>query len=268
MSQDPETNIILNKILSQSKLPYITEGKSIISFGSRGARSEVIPSSVAIVFSNVTSSTFANNQPSTAQQMRLLSTSSSDNSSGIGAQQIEITYLTSPDNISETYKKKTEIITMNGTTSVLTLAKNIFRIEYVRVSRVGSSGVAIGAISLQSIDGLTTFEKIKEMSLNSESLTHYIEKGTGSIITNYSFGCTTTAGCLFFIVATKIDSSGNHVGQIEFQTESNSSIVSNSSIPIFSTNPDGKETFFICAVQGRASNQLASGSFSFIDYTL
>lgn len=236
-----------------------------VTADTRRARNEGIPSSTTIIFSNVTSSTFPNNQPSTAQQMRIVSTSASDTVAGIGAQQVEITYLTpAPD-----FEKRTEIVTMNGTTPVNTVATNIFRVDYVRVSRAGSAGVAIGAISLQNTLGTITFERIGAGSLNSASLTHYIPKGYGSIITDFTFGCTTTAGTVFSIVATKIDPSGNHVGDIEFQSEvAEGALPNNLVTPIVTTNPDGLETFFIVAAQGRASNQLASGSLTFIDFPL
>ncbi len=237
--------------------------------GTRRARSATIPFTTTVIFSNVTSSSFPNNQPSVAQQMRLVSTSALDTTAGIGAQQVEITYLTAPDNPTEPFKKKTEIVTMNGTTPVNTVATNIFRIDYVRVSRVGSSGVAIGAISVQSLGGVFTYEQIPGASLNSASLTHYIEKGMGSMITDFTFGCTTTAGTVFSIVATKIDSSGNHVGDIVFQSEvANGALPNNLVTPLVTENPDGKETFFIATANGRASNQLGSGSFEFIDYPL
>lgn len=235
----------------------------------RRSRSENIPFSTTIIFSNVTSSSFPNNQPSTAQQMQLVSSSALDVVAGIGAQQVEITYLTSPTNPTEPFKKKTEIVTMNGTTPVPTLAIDIFRIDYVRVSRAGSAGVAIGAVRLQSVGGATTFEQINAGSLDSASLTHYVEKGFGSIITDFTFGCTTTAGTVYSIVATEIDSSGNHVGDIKFQSEIADGALSNNLVtPIITRNPDGKETFFIGTANGRASNQLGSGSFNFIDFPL
>lgn len=235
----------------------------------RRARSEAIPFTTTIIFSNVTSSTFPSNQPSVAQQMQLVSTSALDTAAGIGAQQVEITYLTSPTNPTEPFKKKTEIITMNGLVAINTLATDIFRIDYVRVSRAGSAGVAIGAISIQSVGGAITFERINAGSLNSASLTHYIEKGFGSMMTDFTLGCTTTAGTVFSIVATKIDSSGNHVGDIVFQSEISDGALSNNLItPIVTENPDGRETFFIGTANGRSANQLGSGSFSFIDYPL
>ncbi len=236
--------------------------------GHRRGRNDNIPFSSTIILSNVTSSTSPSNQPSIAQQMRVVSSSASDTATGIGAQQIEITYLTSPSNVLEPFKRKTEIVTMNGLAAVNTVAKDIFRIDYVRVSRAGVAGVTIGNVFIQSIGGVT-FEQINGGALNSGSATHYVEKGFGSMITDFTLGCTTTAGTIFSLVATEIDSSGNYVGDLKFQTEvADGGIPNNLITPIVTLNPDGKEAFFIMAVKGRASSQLASASFSFIDFPL
>ena len=82
-------------------------------------------------------------QPGTAAQRSLKSSSTNDASAGTGARTVQITYydgyMTGP---------YTEIVTLNGTTTVATVNSNIQFIEKMEVLTVGSGGANAGTISL------------------------------------------------------------------------------------------------------------------------
>lgn len=59
------------------------------------------------------------------------------------------------------YAPRTEIVTLNGTTPVNTAATDIFRVNFVHSQEVGSGGVPVGDVSLQSTDGAVTYSVIK-----------------------------------------------------------------------------------------------------------
>lgn len=238
---------------------------------SRVGSNDNVPSSIAIILSNVTSAAFPSNQPAVAQQMQVVSTSANDAAAGTGGQQVTITYLTAPfpTNVIEPFKKKTEIITLNGVGAVNTIATDIFRIDGFVISRVGTTGVAAGNISLQSVGGATTFERILAARTGGETCAHYVEKGFGTLIGDLSFGCSTAGGTQLILIVSQSDPVGNRVGIGKLQVElSGSTVARVFSIPKRTTNPDGREVFVLMAVQGRAANQTVSGSFAFIDYPL
>lgn len=240
-----------------------------VTTGNKTGVNDSIPFANAIILSNVTSVTFPSNQPTAAQQMRVVSTSADDTAAGIGVQQVTITYITSPSNIAEPFKRKTEVITMNGLAPILTSATDIYRIDGFTPTRVGVTGVALGAISLQNTLGTITFERIEVGRTNSDTAAHYVEKGFGTLVTGINFGCTTTGGTILFLLTSKSDPSGNRVGVGQMTTELATNAITNEfTVPKVATNPDGREVFVIMAVKGRAANQAASGSFSFIDFPL
>ena len=76
-----------------------------------------------------------------ATGMKVTSTDdTADAPGGTGALTIEITYL------DDTFVEKTEIVTMNGRTEVLTTATDIFRVNHVRIKTAGSTGFNQGTI--------------------------------------------------------------------------------------------------------------------------
>lgn len=234
--------------------------------GSRYGTNDLVPSTGFIILSNVTSAAFPSNQPAAAQQMQIVSSSALDTSAGAFAQQVEITYLTSPTNPTEPFKKKTEIVTLNGITPVITIATDIFRIDRFHMSRAGANGITAGNISLQNTLGTITFERIDARGTTGETAAHYVERGFRTIITDIDIGVSTAGGVIMIPVMTEIDPSGNHVGIGQSSIELTNAVSPRSlNVPFSTSNPDGKEVFFLMAVKGRASNQQCSGSFSFVD---
>lgn len=90
--------------------------------------------------------------PDIPQQMRLVSTSANDSASGSGVQQVFIRYLDA------NYIERSEIVTLNGTTPVLTVATDIIRVNRLRSQRLGTiGGYSAGDISLTNTAATITF---------------------------------------------------------------------------------------------------------------
>ncbi len=231
--------------------------------GSRVGTNEVIPQAAFILLSNVTSVSSPSNFPSAAQQMQVVSSSAIDTAAGIGGQQVEITYLTTP---ASGFQKKTEIVTLNGTTPVLTTNTDLFRIDRFRVSRVGSQLFPTGNISLQSVGGATTFEQIPALTNVFRTAAHYVPKGFKTTVTDMLMGVSTIGGVIFILEAFEEDASGNVVVVGNEQVEFGQNAVSHQlQTPLVVSNPNGLIKGVVIVVRGRAANQAASGSFRFVD---
>lgn len=227
-----------------------------------------IPSSVFILLSNVTSATNQFNIPTSPMQMQVVSSNANDTAIGTGAQQVTIKYLTQSISPSK-FTEFTEIVTLNGTTPVNTVAKNIYRINDFTVNRTGIGLFSAGDISLQTVGGATTFEKIDVGTNRHRSAIHWIPNGKRTIVQGLKFSASTAGGVLFVLEQSNIDPSGNIVGAGVEQIEiASGSAIMPLPLPHSISNPNNKELFYAIAVKGRASNQSASGTFQFIDYTL
>jgi hypothetical protein len=132
-------------------------------------------------------------EPSSAQQMRLVSSSASDSSAGTGARTVRITYYDGSLN-----GPLTETVTMNGTTPVNTVATNIRFIERLDAITVGSNGTNVGTISIQNTGGGTTFGTIAASDGTTYWAHHYVAAGNQCFITRIIMG-TQGNGANFFI---------------------------------------------------------------------
>jgi len=92
--------------------------------------------------------------PTTAQQMRLVSSSTQDSSTGTGIRTVTIYYLDG------SYNSHTETVTLSGTVAVDTVATNIFRVNNFVATTTGSSGQAVGQISLGNLAGTVFYRYI------------------------------------------------------------------------------------------------------------
>lgn len=77
--------------------------------------------------------------PTTAAQVSVVSTSTSDAAAGSGAREVLI------EGLDSNYDEISETVAMNGTTTVLTVA-SFLRVNSVRVTSVGGSGANVGII--------------------------------------------------------------------------------------------------------------------------
>lgn len=90
--------------------------------------------------------------PTVAQQMKVVSSSANDTLAGTGIQKVLIHYLDA------SYNAQLEVVSLNGTTPVATVATNILRINGIHAWQVGTvSGVAAGNISLTNTAGTVTY---------------------------------------------------------------------------------------------------------------
>ena len=80
--------------------------------------------------------------PTTGEQLELASTSVNDSIGGTGAQMVLLSYLDTD------YIEQSEIIATSGTTPVLTVAINIYRVISAVVVQVGSAGYNDGDLSI------------------------------------------------------------------------------------------------------------------------
>lgn len=142
--------------------------------------------------------------PLAAQQMSLVSSSASDTLAGTGMQKIFIHYL---DN---TYTTQFEIVTLNGTTPVNTVATNILRINALHATQVGSNGVAVGNISLTSVGGATTYGWVSAGTNNSRQAIYTVPAGVTGYISHWQ----ASSG-----------SSGNHFCQISLRATTHESVL-------------------------------------------
>lgn len=93
--------------------------------------------------------------PAAAQQMQVVSTSASDTSAGTGVQKVTIQYLDA------NYAAQTEVVTLNGTTPVNTVATNIIRVNKMYASQTGTNGYPVGDISLKNTGATVTYSQMK-----------------------------------------------------------------------------------------------------------
>lgn len=131
--------------------------------------------------------------PTVGQQMKIVSTSTSDAPAGIGARTITLNYLDS------NYVAHTEVITLNGTTAVNTVATDIFRINELHVQTKGTNLTAVGAISLTNLAGSVTYAFMEASTNSARQSVFTVPAGVTGYITHWQ--CSS-------------GSSGNHFGQI------------------------------------------------------
>lgn len=92
--------------------------------------------------------------PTVAQQMSIVSNSAQDAADGSGARTVTVFYLDS------NYGEHTEVVSMNGTTAVLTTATNIFRVNEFMTATVGSNSTAVGQITISAVGGTPIYRYI------------------------------------------------------------------------------------------------------------
>lgn len=121
--------------------------------------------------------------PTVAQQMSLVSNSAQDSAAGTGARTVTIFYL---DN---NYQEHTEVVTMNGTTAVLTVATNIFRVNELMSKTVGSTSASVGQIAISSVGGTPIFRYIFP-GFNRSRGSHYTVPDGKTLYINHWTICT------------------------------------------------------------------------------
>lgn len=125
--------------------------------------------------------------PTGPQQMKFVSTSAQDGPAGTGILSIALRYL---DN---NYVEKQEIVTLNGTTAVNTVATNILRVNGIRANTVGSaSGQAVGNISLTNMAGSVTYGYLASGGNSARQAVYTVPLGKVAYISYWSASCGST----------------------------------------------------------------------------
>lgn len=141
--------------------------------------------------------------PTTAAQMRVVSTSTDDSSGSTGVRSVEISYL---DN---NYAEQTEVVFLNGTSPRNTVATNILRINGFATKTTGNTYVAAGNISLTSLDGNTTYSLISANGNKSRQAIYTVPANKTLYLTDWQFGSgSTTAHFTEFYLRATCDSNG------------------------------------------------------------
>lgn len=123
-------------------------------------------------------------------QRSIKSSSANDTSAGTGARQVLLTYLTAA------FEQKTELLTLNGTTAVVTVATDIAYIQSMVVASVGSGGGNAGTITFHSNTAGTgvTWGSIAISDNQTFWAHHYVPAGQTCYLLSVNCGATVVAG--------------------------------------------------------------------------
>jgi hypothetical protein len=121
--------------------------------------------------------------PPAPVQMSVVSTSASDAAAGTGTRQITIIYL------DDQYAQQITTVNMNGLTPVLTTPTNILRVLKLFTTAVGSTGAAVGNISITN--GGNTYGRISATYTASRQAIGTIPSGTNGFLTDVVFSGST-----------------------------------------------------------------------------
>lgn len=135
--------------------------------------------------------------PSAAMGMEVISTdNTNDKAGGTGALTVKICYLTN------TFDQKSEIVTLNGTTAVPTVATDIYRINAFCVYSWGSAGKNAGIITIRHLDDTPIYEHIAVGKNTSRSFFYTVPNGYMLSISNIYFSASANAAGKRVLVTT------------------------------------------------------------------
>jgi hypothetical protein len=123
----------------------------------------------------------------TNAQRSLKSSSANDAAAGTGARKVKIVYLNT------SFEQKSEVVTLNGTTAVNTVATDIAFIESMEVTEVGTQGGGnVGTISIytQTNGGGSVWGSIAASDNKTYWAHHYVPAGKTCYILNLIAGAT------------------------------------------------------------------------------
>jgi len=129
--------------------------------------------------------------PTTPQQMAVVSSSASDAAAGTGIQTVYIHYLDT------NYNPQSEVVTLNGVTPVNTVATNILRINAFHAQTVGTTGAAVGNISLTNLGATVTYGYIPATNNTARQAVFTIPAGMNGYLTHWQASSGTVTGTHF-----------------------------------------------------------------------
>ena len=119
--------------------------------------------------------------PAAEQGMQIVSTSAEDDVGGTGLIKVNLYYL------DDTFTEHIEVITLNGTTAVLTANTDIYRVNFLSAEDAGGTNHAVGDITLSSIGAGVHYGAIQATFTRSRTLFYTVPKDKVLYITSYSF---------------------------------------------------------------------------------
>lgn len=127
--------------------------------------------------------------PAAEAGLEILSSSTDDDGdpAGTGVRTVTLYYL------DDAFAEKTEVITLDGTTVVPTVATDIYRVQSLRVLTVGSVGAAVGTITLRHLTNTPIYTTIEAGQTRSRNSVYTVPAGKTLYITSIFAGCTSTA---------------------------------------------------------------------------
>lgn len=171
--------------ISQSYAQAISEGKvdSLVPWSKVGY-SPASTAAETVVWGAGTDYVF----PTAEMGMEVVSSDNvDDKAGGAGALSVKISYLTS------TFEEKNEILALNGTTVVPTVATDIYRINSFCVYAWGANKKPTGNITIRHLDNTPVYEYISAGRNASRSFVYTVPKNKVLFISNIFFSASANA---------------------------------------------------------------------------
>ncbi len=132
--------------------------------------------------------------PVAAMQMEVVSTDNlKDIPGGTGALGVTIYYLDG------SYNEHSEVVSLNGTTAVLTTHNNLYRINGFRCSNIGTDDVPAGNIILRGAGGGEVYSYILAGYTRARNIVYTVPEGYNLYITSVMYSCADAAKGVRFI---------------------------------------------------------------------
>jgi hypothetical protein len=229
---------------------------AIPPFGSKIGFSNNIGTGNFVILSNATVV-----NPS-GEQVSIVSTSVNDTLAGTNVQKVKLRYFNTNWGLND------EIIATNGTTTVLSTATDIFRIESFEAFQVGSGSIgAAGTITVKNLAGTSLFAQIDPTNNTFTRAIHFVSPGKRGYIYDLTLNCS-TAGGIVFLVFRSIDNTsqgGNIVliPDIAFLLAGNVTQISLQQPVICDASQSTQGLQMGIAVKSLAASQIGMASFHF-----
>ena len=119
--------------------------------------------------------------PVAAQRMEVVSDSIADDVGSTGITSVRIGYLDT------NYIARSEVLALDGTTPVLTVATNILRVNTFRADTVGTGGKAAGNIDIRHIDNTPIYSRIAKGYTRARNTAYCVPEGYDAFITQITY---------------------------------------------------------------------------------
>jgi hypothetical protein len=194
-------------------------------------------------------------QPAGNTQMYLQSSSANDSSAGTGIQQVTIEYFSLAWG-----DLKTVTVTTNGIGQVTISVADIYRIHKMYANKVGSSGVAVGNVTVTNQAANVLYGEISQYHAFMQRCIFYVAENQKITCTEMIITSTSKEGIIGRIFASEEDGSGNRVTRARVIFEIVDDILPYP-LEISETveNPNNLKMSIGIAVKGKANDQTATG---------